>query len=82
MNETARSKAEEKFAKARDRQRTFEKERAKAETVLDQKILRLRALRLAKEATDREETERKAVEKAAAPPAKRASRRQTKPDPN
>lgn len=65
MNETARSKAEERFAKAQEREKAFQSERAKAETALDNKITRLRALRLAKEATDREDAARRAIEKAA-----------------
>jgi len=67
MQRTARSKADEKFAKAVQQDKKAAKEREKADQVIRDKTARLRALRLAKEASDREAAElKKATKKAAA----------------
>ena len=54
MLTASRSKAEERFAKAKQQATHALKEREKAEKALDEKTARLRALRLAKEAADKE----------------------------
>jgi len=60
MMNSARSKAEEKFAKIRQKQKKTQEEGDKA------KIARLRALRLAKEASDKDTLDREAADKATA----------------
>ncbi|MCE2510128.1 MAG: hypothetical protein J4G10_04025 [Alphaproteobacteria bacterium] len=52
MLNTARSKAEEKFSKAKQQESQIQKERQKARTAMQEKTTRLRALRLAKDAAD------------------------------
>lgn len=60
MMKSARSEAEEKFAKMRQKQTKAQEEGDKA------KIARLRALRLAKEASDKDTLDREAADKATA----------------
>ena len=73
MLNTARSKAEERFAKAKQQATHALKEREKADKALDEKTARLRALRLAKEAADKEAAESAAAE------AKKSPRKRAKP---
>lgn len=74
-SEEARSRAQEKFAKAEQRAKDAMSDRNKASAVVAAKSARLRALRLAKEAADKEAAEKSAAEKAASDkkPAKRAA---------
>ena len=60
MMKSARSEAEEKFAKMRQKQKKAQEEGDKA------KIARLRALRLAKEASDKDTLDLEAADKATA----------------
>lgn len=53
-NEGARRKAEDKFAKVKEREARLVKEQSKSKQVLNDKIAGLKALRLAKEAADKE----------------------------
>ena len=66
MMNSARSKAEERFAKMRQQEKKAEKERDKAQQENAQKTARLRALRLAKEASDKYTLDREAADKATA----------------
>jgi hypothetical protein len=71
MLTSTRSKAEERFAKARQQETQALKEREKADKAISDKTARLRALRLAKEAADKEAAETAAAE-AKKTPRKRA----------
>ena len=62
MQNTARSKAEEKFAKFKQQEKQALKERDKAQKATEEKTARLRALRLAKEAADKEQADKLAAE--------------------
>ena len=53
MSNAVRSKAEEKFARAKAQQKQAVKERERVDRGISDKIARLRALRLAKEDSDR-----------------------------
>jgi len=53
MSNAVRSKAEEKFARAKAQQKQAVKDRERADRGISDKIARLRALRLAKEDSDR-----------------------------
>jgi len=53
MSNAIRSKAEEKFARAKAQQKQAVKDRERTDRGISDKIARLRALRLAKEASDR-----------------------------
>ncbi len=66
MMNSARSKAEEKFAKMGQQQKKAQKERDKAQQENAEKTARLRALRLAKEAADKDTLDREAAAKATA----------------
>jgi hypothetical protein len=65
MQRSARSRADQKFAKSVHQNSDAAKEREKADRAVREKTTRLRALRLAKEATDREEADAKKLAKAA-----------------
>jgi len=73
MLSTPRSKAEERFAKAKQQATHALKEREKADKAIDEKTARLRALRLAKEAADKEAADSAATE------AKKSPRKRAKP---
>jgi hypothetical protein len=60
----ARRRAEEKFAKAEQKEEAAQTDRQKAYAAVIAKTARLRALRLAKEALDRKAPERPSVERA------------------
>jgi len=67
MDRSARSKADEKFAKAVQQDKKAAKEREKADQAIRDKTSRLRSLRLAKEAADKEAAElKKAAKKVSA----------------
>ena len=63
--EGARRKAEDKFAKVKEREARLVKEKSKSKQALDTKIAGLKALRLAKEAADKEAAEKEAAALAA-----------------
>lgn len=65
MAKTAKSNAEEKFAKTQHDDRQALAERAKLAQKAEEKINRLRALRLEKEAADKKAADQLAAEKAA-----------------
>lgn len=73
--ESAMRKANDRFARAAEREAEFQKERQKHLDADAAKTARLRALRLAKEAEDREIQAKEAAEKRAAAEAKRANSR-------
>lgn len=72
MKKTARTRAEEQFARIRNQERDKSalkqalKEREKADVDREAKILRLRGLRLAKEAADKEAADKAAADEKAA----------------
>ncbi len=66
MMNSARSKAEERFAKMRQQQKKAETERDKAQQENAQKTARIRALRLAKEASEKDTLDREDDDKATA----------------
>lgn len=72
--ESATRTANEKFARAAEREAEFRRERQKRLAADDAKTAKLRALRLAKEAADREEHARAEAEKKTAAETARASR--------
>jgi hypothetical protein len=65
MQKSARSRADQKFAKSVQNDNSGAKERERADRVIREKTTRLRALRLAKEASDREAADAKKLAKAA-----------------
>lgn len=65
MAKTAKSNAEEKFAKIQQGEKQALAERAKLAQKAEEKISRLRALRLEKEAADKKIADQLAAEKAA-----------------
>jgi hypothetical protein len=71
-DEAARRKAQDQFAKVKQRDAEALKDREKVEAAEAAKTARLRALRLAKEAVDKEVADKEAAEKAAAAAAKPA----------
>jgi hypothetical protein len=69
-DEAARRKAQDQFAKVKQRDADALKDREKVQAAEAAKTARLRALRLAKEAIDKDTAEKEAAEKAAAAAAK------------
>jgi hypothetical protein len=74
-DEAARRKAQDQFAKVKQRDAEALKDREKVQAAEAAKTARLRALRLAKEAIDKEAADKEASEKAAAAAAKPPARR-------
>ena len=74
MAKSARTNAEEQFAKIRLREKEALKERETAERTRSEKVDRLRALRLAKEAADRDAAVLAASQKTAKAAARTAAR--------
>lgn len=68
MKKSAKSRAEEQFARIRNTQQDKQalKDREKAENEWTERVARLRGLRLAKEAADKEAADKAAAEAAAA----------------
>ena len=77
MIRSAKSKADEKFAKLQKQQMRALKEREKEQQERAEKVARLRALRLAKEAADKAAAETAAAEAEKVPQPPKASRRAT-----
>lgn len=69
-DEAARRKAQDQFAKVKQRDAEALKDREKVQAAEAAKTARLRALRLAKEAIDKEAADKEAAEKAATAAAK------------
>jgi hypothetical protein len=72
-DEAARRKAQDQFAKVKQRDAEALKDREKVHAAEAAKTARLRALRLAKEAIDKEAADKEATEKAAVAAAKPAA---------
>ncbi len=77
MLKSAKSTAEELFAKIKKQEKQFVKEKDKAKQVVSDKMAHLKALRLAKQAADEKIAQKAAAEEAAAKKKKPARLRRT-----